>query len=108
MDKLAFFETMAPVFALVGFAAIAGWVFTTWLRVKHGYPLETSWGKAVHPVASTETNERLRMLATENAQLRAELGSLKDRLANVERIVTDSGYHLTHEIDRLRDERGVN
>ena len=30
------------------------------------------------------------------------LGSVKDRLANVERIVTDSGFHLTHEIDRLR------
>ena len=23
-------------------------------------------------------------------------------------IVTDSGYHLTSEIDRLRDEKGVN
>ena len=29
---------------------------------------------------------------------------MKDRLANVERIVTDSGYQLTHEIDRLREE----
>ena len=28
---------------------------------------------------------------------------MKDRLANVERIVTDSGYTLTSEIDALRD-----
>ena len=34
---------------LLGFMAIAGWVFTTWLRIKHGYPLETSWGKALEP-----------------------------------------------------------
>lgn len=102
MDKLAFFETMAPVFALVGFAAIAGWVFTTWLRVKHGYPLETSWGKAVHPVASTETTERLRMLATENAQLRAELSSLKDRTAVLERIATDQSSQLDRQIEDLR------
>ncbi len=102
MDKLAFFETMAPVFALVGFAAIAGWVFTTWLRVKHGYPLETSWGKAVHPAASTETNERLRMLATENAQLRAELSSLKDRTAVLERIATDQSSQLDRQIENLR------
>ncbi len=105
MDKLAFFETMAPVFALVGFAAIAGWVFTTWLRVKHGYPLENSWGKAVHPVASTETTERLRMLATENAQLRAELSSLKDRTAVLERIATDQTAQLDRQIESLRDSK---
>lgn len=105
MDKLAFFETMAPVFALVGFAAIAGWVFTTWLRVRHGYPLETSWGKAVHPIASTETTERLRMLATENAQLRAETSSLKDRVAVLERIATDRSAELDRQIEDLRKDR---
>ena len=45
------------------------------------------------------------LLTQENAELRAELGSVKDRLVNVERIVTDGGYHLTHEIESLRDER---
>lgn len=105
MEKLAFFEIMAPVIALVGFAAIAGWVFTTWLRVKHGYPLENSWGKAIHPVASTETNERLRMLATENAQLRAELSSLKDRTAVLERIATDRSAQLDRQIEDLRADK---
>jgi hypothetical protein len=27
---------------------------------------------------------------------------VKDRLANVERIVTDGGYHLSGEIEKLR------
>ncbi|WP_369027353.1 hypothetical protein [Qipengyuania sp. RANM35] len=83
------------------------WVANTWIRVKNGYPLENSWGKAIYP-KTTESEERVRLLTQENAQLRAELGSLKDRLGNVERIVTDSGYQLTHEIDRLREREGVN
>ena len=105
MEKLIFIRDMAPVIALVGLAGIAGWVFTTWLRVRHGYPLETSWGKAVHPIASTETNERLRMLATENAQLRAETSSLKDRVAVLERIATDRSTQLERQIDDLRSDK---
>jgi hypothetical protein len=84
-----------------------GWVANTWIRVKHGYPLENSWGKAVYP-KNDQAVERVKLLTQENAELRAELGSLKDRLSNVERIVTDSGYHLTHEIDRLRDRQDAN
>lgn len=92
----------------VGVVSISiGWVVTTWLRIRHGYPLENSWGKPVYP-KNDQAVERVRLLTQENAELRAELGSMKDRLANVERIVTDSGYHLTSEIDRLRDDKGVN
>jgi len=80
----------------------AGWVISTWMRMKMGYPLENSWGKAIYP-KSDQAVERVKLLTQENAELRAELGAIKDRLGNVERIVTDSGYHLTHEIDRLRD-----
>ncbi|WP_394729010.1 hypothetical protein [Altererythrobacter sp. GH1-8] len=90
---------------VLGLAISAAWVITTWLRVKNGYPLENSWGKAVYPRDNAEAKQRVTLLTQENAELRAEIGSMKDRLANVERIVTDSGYHLTHEIDRLRDNR---
>ena len=90
---------------LLGAAGIAGWIHTTRLRIKHGYPLEGMWGQSLKPTTDGQTAERVKLLTQENAELRAELGSMKDRLGNVERIVTDSGYHLTHEIDRLRDER---
>ncbi|HEX8527206.1 hypothetical protein [Allosphingosinicella sp.] len=99
IDKLA---QIAPVIAIIGVLAIAGWVFTTWLRVRHGYPLETSWGKAIYPRAGDEAMERIKLLSAENAQLKAELGSVKDRLANVERIVTDDSHRLTQEIESLR------
>ncbi|UZK69817.1 hypothetical protein OKW76_01775 [Sphingomonas sp. S1-29] len=78
------------------------WVITTWMRVKNGYPLDGSWGQALYPKTSDETTERVRLLSQENAQLRAELGSIKDRLANVERIVTDSSHALDREIEQLR------
>ncbi|RJX71363.1 hypothetical protein D6858_01410 [Tsuneonella suprasediminis] len=88
---------------IVGVAGVVGWVATTWMRIKNGYPLDGAWGQAVYPKTDGEAVERVKLLTQENAQLRAEIGSVKDRLANVEKIVTDSGYHLTHEIERLRD-----
>jgi len=87
---------------VVGIAAVAGWVFTTWIRVKNGYPLEGSWGQQIKPVSDAEAKQRVALLTQENAELRAELGSVKDRLANVERIVTDGGYALGSEIEALR------
>jgi len=87
---------------LLGLLGIVGWIFTTWLRVRNGYPLENSWGKPIYPQKNEETIERIRLLSQENAQLRAELGSIKDRLVNVERIVTDGSLRLTHEIESLR------
>lgn len=96
------FDVMAPVLGIVGVATVLGWVFTTWIRVKHGYPLDGAWGQAIYPKAGNEAMERIKLLSTENAQLRAELGAMKDRLANVERIVTDDSHRLTQEIEALR------
>ena len=100
------FFTETAIIAGVAIMTV-GWVATTWLRIKNGYPLENSWGKAVYP-RNDQAVERVKLLTQENAELRAELGSLKDRLGNVERIVTDSGYHLTAEIDRLREGKEAN
>jgi hypothetical protein len=86
--------------------SVLGWVYNTRFKIKHGYPLESMWGRPLHPQSSSEANERIKLLTQENAQLRAEIGSLADRLINVERIVTDSGYRLGHEIERLRDDKG--
>jgi hypothetical protein len=105
MDKVQLFTAFAPTIAIVGLAGMIGWVVTTWLRVKHGYPLDGSWGQAIYPKNNDETVERVKLLSQENAQLRAELGAVKDRLANIERIVTDSSHLLDHEIEKLRSPR---
>ncbi len=102
MEKLQFVQAIFPMIAIITCVGVGGWVYTTWLRVRHGYPLEGSWGNAVYPVNNEETAERVKLLSTENAQLRAELGSIKDRLATVERIVTDDSHRLNQEIEALR------
>ena len=102
MDKMIFFQTVAPMIAVVGVAGMIGWVLTTWMRIRHGYPLDGQWGQAIYPKTDQESIERIRLLSQENAQLRAELGSIKDRLANVERIVTDGAHSLNAEIEALR------
>jgi len=106
IENLAQITNLAPLIATVTVAGVTGWVFTTWLRVRHGYPLDGAWGQAVYPKTSSAELERIKLLSQENAQLRAELGSVKDRLANVERIVTDSGFGLTQQIEALRLENG--
>ncbi|MBV7266464.1 hypothetical protein [Erythrobacter ani] len=87
----------------IGAASVAGWIHTTRLRIKHGYPLEGTWGQALKPASDHEAKQRVTLLTQENAELRAELSSLKDRMANVERIVTDGGYQLGNEIEQLRE-----
>jgi len=103
MDRMMLFHTLAPVAMTVGIAVVVGWVITTWLRMRHGYPLEGSWGQSVMPISSSEDKERIKLIGSENAQLRAELAGVKDRLAVLERIATDTGSRLSRTIDDLRD-----
>ena len=92
-----------PFIALIVSVSVGGWVITTWLRIKNGYPLENSWGQAIHPSTDKEAMQRIKLLTGENAQLRAELGSIKDRLETMERIVTDTGVQTASQIEALRD-----
>jgi hypothetical protein len=108
-ETLAVFEFVGDLFpyiALIVAVSVGGWVFTTWLRIKNGYPLETSWGTPLHPASDRQAAERIKLLTHDNAQLRAEIGSLKDRLENVERIVTDQPSKLAREIDALAIDQG--
>jgi hypothetical protein len=108
-DKLEIFKfvgNVLPFVAIIVAVSVGGWVFTTWLRIKNGYPLETSWGVPVHPKIDREAAERIKLLTNENAQLRAELGSIKDRLETVERIITDQPSKLAREIDSLTLQKG--
>jgi len=87
-------------------AGVGGTVLSTWLKIKNGYPLSTSWGLPLHPKTDREAAERIKLLTGENAQLRAEIGSLKDRLETVERIVTDQPHRLARDIDALAIDKG--
>jgi hypothetical protein len=108
IEAFKFVGTILPWIALIVAVTVGGWVFTTWLRIKNGYPLESSWGKAIHPTTDRESQERIKLLTGENAQLRAELGAVKDRLETVERIITDQPSRLAQEIDSLTLIKGGN
>jgi hypothetical protein len=101
-DKLAMITAIGPMIGIGVVAISVGWVLTTWMRIKNGYPLDGAWGQAVYPKSDQEAVERVKLLSQENAQLRAEIGSIKDRLANVEKIVVDDSHRLTSEIEALR------
>ena len=96
-----FLMKVLPMVVIIVALGIGGSLLHTWLRIKNGYPLQNSWGMAIHPKKDEESLERIKLLSSENAQLRAEIGSVKDRLATVERIVTDEGGRLAREIDGL-------
>lgn len=101
-DKLAMITAIGPMIGIGIVSISVGWVLTTWMRIRHGYPLDGAWGQAMYPKTDQEAVERVKLLSQENAQLRAELGSIKDRLANVEKIVVDDSHRLRSEIEALR------
>src|SRR4051794_27423274 len=106
-EVFSFVMNVLPWAALIIAVSIGGSIFSTWLKIRNGYPLQTSWGLPLHPKNDNEAAERIRLLTTENAKLRAEIGSVKDRLETLERIATDQPAKLAREIDSLTlGERG--
>jgi hypothetical protein len=103
---LAFVGDILPYVAVITVAAVAGSVLSTWLKIKNGYPLANSWGFPLHPKTDRESAERISLLTNENAQLRAHVGSLGDRLATIERIITDQPNRLARDIDALTSDEG--
>ena len=74
-----------------------GWVVTTAIRARHGYPLEGEWGGTVHK-KEPETDE----LKAQNQDLKATVGRLEERLKVLERITTDPSRQLADDIEQLR------
>jgi len=97
-----------PLSALIVAIGVGGTLLNNWLKIKNGYPLSNSWGMPIHPKTDRESTERIRLLTTENAQLRAEIGSVKDRLETLERIATEQPSKLAREIDALTIDKGGN
>ena len=97
-----------PMAAIIVAVAVGGSLLNNWLKIRNGYPLSNSWGLPIHPKNDRETVERVKLLTNENAQLRAELGSIKDRLETLERIATDQPARLARDIDALAIDKGGN
>jgi hypothetical protein len=101
-------RVIMPMTAIIVVVTVGGVLLNNWLKIKNGYPLSNSWGMPLHPKRDAEALERIKLLTGENAQLRAELGSIKDRLENLERIATDEPSKLAREIEALTVDKGGN
>ncbi len=88
------------VIAIVAIS-MSGWVITSWIRAKHGYPLEGEWGGTIHK-ADPEADRKITLLANENEKLAGTISRLEERISVLERIATDKPSRLSAEIDNLR------
>ena len=87
-----------PFVIAIVLISTAGWLVNNWIRARHGYSLENEWGGKTEPSEAKANTE----LQRENLALRGELKTVHDRVAVLERIVTDKGYGLSDEIEALR------
>ncbi len=93
----------SPTFVILIIAMSMGaWVVTTWLRAKHGYPIEDEAGNLVHP-RKPEDERQVLALTNENAALKEQVGKLEQRLRVLERIATDPATRTAAEIEQLRN-----
>ena len=91
-----------PDFVLAIIAmSTAGWIITSWIRAKHGYPVEGEWGGTISK-DDPKAARQIELLSNENEQLTGKVTRLEDRIAVLERIVTDKPARLSAEIDGLR------
>ena len=61
-DKLAMITAIGPMIGIGIVSISAGWVLTTWMRIKNGYPLDGAWGQSVYPKHDQEAVERVTAL----------------------------------------------
>ncbi|HEV7311457.1 hypothetical protein ACIPPQ_10710 [Sphingopyxis sp. LARHCG72] len=84
--------------------SIGGWMFTTWIRAKHGYPVENEWGGTVHRT-DPDADRKIALLTDDNAKLAGQVSRLEERISVLERIATENNgqaAELANQIDRLR------
>lgn len=91
-----------PEFVL-GIIAIAtfGGILKTWVRGQHGLPEHE--GLKHRRLRHHRESSEAEALRAENARLTDRLEASEERLAVLERIVTDKSYNLASEIEALRD-----
>ena len=81
------------IFAFLAFSR----VMTTWIRAKHGYPLNDR-KRCGDPSADDVAGHVKHALANRDATI----AKLEERVRVLERIVTDDSTRLANEIDALR------
>jgi hypothetical protein len=87
------------IWAAIPITAILAGVLTTWIRAKHGYPLDkrSTRHRRDWPGPANEIQDLKTALAARDATIT----KLEERVRVLERIATDRSASLREEIDRL-------
>lgn len=78
-----------------------GWLASTWIRAKHGYPIENEW-MGMTGKEDPKAERKIELLTNENERLNGQVSRLEERIAVLERIATDPAERTAREIDSLR------
>jgi hypothetical protein len=85
------------VWAAIPITAILAGVLTTWIRARHGYPLDRRGRRGGGPLGTEITDLRAAVASRD-----ATIAKLEERVRVLERIATDKPAALRDEIERLR------
>jgi hypothetical protein len=88
------------VFGIV-LVSTLGWLISSWIRAKHGYPIENEWSGQTSKTDPTAAR-KVELLEAENEKLHGQVGRLEERIAVLERIATDPAERTAREIEKLR------
>lgn len=98
---------LVPV--LIVTAVMARGAFTTWVRAKHGYPLESDRRRdrqlsyrGGQPDDGLADGRKMELLTNENEKLTGQVSRLEERIRVLERIATDPAERTARAIDALR------
>jgi hypothetical protein len=89
------------VLAIIAISTL-GWLGSSWIRARHGYPLEDEWSGKTYKGEMPAEARQVELLTSENAGLKTQMARLEERLAVLERIATDPAERTSREIENLR------
>lgn len=93
------------VFGIILISLVAT-VIVTWMLIRLGHRIADAKANAVGGAGSAEAARELQLVTSENAGLKGQVTHLEDRIAVLERIVTDPAERTAREIEQLRHEPG--
>lgn len=95
---------MSDLALLIPIAAItvgpAAWAFNNWNRARHGQEMERYDGE--FEKRDKQAAKNVALLTADNDRLAGQISRLEERIAVMERIVTDPAERTAREIDALR------
>ena len=92
-----------PTFVLgIMLISTLGYILTTWIRAKHGYPMTDERGGRAAKGDELQSERNIELLSTENSGLKGQVSRLEERIAVLERIATDPAERTAREIESLR------